>query len=222
MASDLKINGTGKSSGGKYENISIMGAGSIDGDVDCLNIKIYGEGNVDGDLQVNDTVKIKGHVAINGYLGGGDLKVQGEVEVQSASIEKAEIEGNIKTEKDFNAETFKLEGGFNIRGLLNADEIEVNMYWPCKAEEIGGSKIKVTQDSRLSFLGLKNIIKPNGSAKELIVDIIEGDDIYLEYTKARVVRGNDVELGPGCKIELVEYNNLKQDEKSVIKTYKEI
>jgi hypothetical protein len=38
-----------------------------------------------------------------------------------------------------------------------------------------------------------------------------------------VVRGNNIELGPGCEIELVEYkNDFKQDEKTKVTTYKEI
>ena len=46
---------------------------------------------------------------------------------------KRQITGNITTHKDFNAEIFELEGGFTINGLLNADKIKVNIYWPCKA-----------------------------------------------------------------------------------------
>ena len=104
-------------------------------------------------------------------------------------------------------------------GLLNADEINISLYWPCKAREIGGSKIKVKKDSKLSFLGLKNMISPDRSSKELIADIIEGDNVYLEYTKARVVRGNNIELGTGCEIELAEYkNNLKHDDKTTVPT----
>jgi cytoskeletal protein CcmA (bactofilin family) len=220
---DLKIYGQGSSAGGKYNKVSIMGEGKIAGDVDCLNIKIYGEGEILGNLKVNDGIDVKGHANIKGDLEGEKLKIQGDVQVYGASVEKAEIMGNITTKNDFNAEKFKLEGGFNIGSLLNADEIEISLYWPCKAREIGGSKIKVKKDSKLSFLGLKNMIKPNECSKELIADIIEGDNLYLEYTKARVVRGNNIELGPGCEIELVEYkNDFKQDEKTKVTTYKEI
>lgn len=42
---------------------------------------------------------------------------------------------------------------------------------------------------------------------ELSAESIEGDEIYLENTNARVVRGNNVTIGPGCEIELVEFKN---------------
>lgn len=38
-------------------------------------------------------------------------------------------------------------------------------------------------------------------------ETIEGDDIHLELTRARVVRGNNVSIGSGCDIDLVEYKN---------------
>ncbi|MCL6576409.1 hypothetical protein [Kyrpidia sp.] len=38
------------------------------------------------------------------------------------------------------------------------------------------------------------------------METIEGDDIYLENTRARVVRGTRVQIGPGCQIGLLEYS----------------
>jgi hypothetical protein len=48
--------------------------------------------------------------------------------------------------------------------------------------------------------------------------VIEGDDIYLENTVAEIVRGNSVEIGPGCTIGLVEYaNKFSKDKDSTVK-----
>ncbi len=59
--------------------------------------------------------------------------------------------------------------------------------------------------------------------KELTVDVIEGDDVYLENTMAKIVRGNNVTIGSGCKIELVEYKgSFKQDGGAEIGTNKKI
>ena len=61
------------------------------------------------------------------------------------------------------------------------------------------------------------MIKPVCSNKILTADIIEGDLIYLENTNAKIVRGNNVTIGTGCKIELVEYKeSFKKDEKSIV------
>ena len=54
----------------------------------------------------------------------------------------------------------------------------------------------------------------------LVTDTIEGDDIYVEYTTAKTVRGNNVRIGDGCDIGLVEYkNSFELDKGSQIKEH---
>jgi cytoskeletal protein CcmA (bactofilin family) len=216
---DLKIHGQGSSSGGKFKTVSIMGEGRIDGDVDCKNIKVYGEGKIYGSVKATNTVSIKGQTLIKGDLEAGKIKIQGEIDVKGEVFaDEAIITGNINIEGNCNAEILTLEGGFKVGGLLNADILKINLHWHCKVNEIGGSEITVKKDGRLSFLGLKNMFSPGGH-NELVADLIEGDDIYLENTHAKVVRGNNITLGPGCEIGIVEYkNNFKQDKEAEVGT----
>jgi cytoskeletal protein CcmA (bactofilin family) len=196
-----------------------MGEGRIDGDVDCKNIKVYGEGKIYGSVKATNTVSIKGQTLIKGDLEAGKIKIQGEIDVDGEIFaDEAIITGNINIEGDCNAEILTLEGGFKVGGLLNADILKINLHWHCKVNEIGGSEITVKKDGRLSFLGLKNMFSPGGH-NELVADLIEGDDIYLENTHAKVVRGNNITLGPGCEIGIVEYkNNFKQDKEAEVGT----
>jgi cytoskeletal protein CcmA (bactofilin family) len=221
---DIKIHGQGISTGGKYNTVSIMGEGKINGNVDCVNLKIYGDGEIDGDLKATSTVNIKGHTAFRGNLEAKNIKIQGEVEVNGELIaDEAVISGNISLNSDCNAEIFTLEGGLTIDGLLNADVLKINLYWPSKVHEIGGTEITVKKEAKLSFLGLKDIIMPSGANKKLTADIIEGDNINLENTQAKVVRGNNITIGSGCKIELVEYkDSFKNDEGAEIITYRKM
>ncbi|HEX3028548.1 MAG TPA: hypothetical protein VHT34_04435 [Clostridia bacterium] len=41
----------------------------------------------------------------------------------------------------------------------------------------------------------------------LQADVIEGTDIYLENTKAKVVRLNKVKIDPDCNIDQVEFTD---------------
>ena len=221
---DLKIYGQGSSSGGKYKNVIIKGSGHIKGDIECVNLKIYGDGQFDGNLKTEDTISIKGKTEFNGEIKAGNIKIQGEVQVKGEVFaDETSITGNLTTDNDFNAEIFKLEGGFTINGLLNADNIKINIYWPCKAHEIGCSEITVKKDPKISFLGIKDMIMPVSNNKTLTADIIEGDIIYLENTDAKIVRGKNVTIGVGCKIELVEYKeSCKIDEKSIVNKYNKV
>jgi cytoskeletal protein CcmA (bactofilin family) len=123
---------------------------------------------------------------------------------------------------NLNAEILNIEGGFTVDGMLNADTLKINLYWPSEVNEIGGSEIKITRNSKLSFLGIKNRIIAEGKNK-VTCNLIEGDNIYLENTIASIVRGNNVTIGPGCKIELVEYkNDLKMDDEVKVNTHMKI
>lgn len=114
------------------------------------------------------------------------------------------VRGTLEVESDVNAERFTSWGAFNIRGLLNAGNVEIYLYGPCKVREIGGEKIVVRRNAPGKFLKLiKTFFFAHGGGLE--VEVIEGDEIYLEATRAKIVRGNKVEIGPECEIEVVEY-----------------
>jgi len=220
---DLKIYGQGSSCGGEFRDVIIKGNGQITGDVECRNYSIYGNGEIKGNLNA-DEIKIKGQAEFIGDIKTNEINVQGEVQIRgNLSTEEASITGNFKINENFNAETCKIEGGFEIDGLLSADDLEINMYWPCKVLEIGGTSIKVKNENKFSFLGIKNIIIPKAQNRLLTVDTIEGDDIYLENTNAKIVRGKNIEIGPDCNIDLVEYQeNFKDHEKSHVERVENI
>ncbi|MGB9979117.1 polymer-forming cytoskeletal protein [Methanobacterium sp.] len=218
---DLKINGQSSAAGGKYNAVIINGEGKIEGDLDCINFKINGKCDINGNVKA-ESVNVNGTNSIKGNLEAEKVKINGTADINgNLSVEKAETYGHINIEGDCNAEVFNIEGTFAIEGLLNAGELKLSLYGSSRAREIGGAKISVNRMSGL--FGLKTIILPFGRNKGLNVDIIEGDDIYLENTRAKIVRGNNIELGPGCVIELVEYKeNFKQDEKAEVVTHTKI
>jgi hypothetical protein len=52
-------------------------------------------------------------------------------------------------------------------------------------------------------------------------DTIEGDEIFLENTHARIVRGKKITIGEGCEIEMVEYSeSLEVSPKARVKHQK--
>lgn len=218
---DLKINGQSSAAGGKYNAVIINGEGRIEGDLDCINLKINGKCSMNGNVKA-DSVNVNGEASIKGDLEAGKAKIHGSADIDgNLFVDKAEMYGIISVDGDCNAEIFKIGGTFAVEGLLNAGELELTLYGSSKAREIGGEKITVKRKGKYDLLGLKSMII--GRGKGLTVETIEGDDIYLEDTKAKVVRGNNIELGAGCEIELVEYNNdLKQDEKADVATNRKI
>lgn len=237
---DLIISGVGSSAGGIFNNVLINGKGKINGDIDCSDFTISGVGSVEGGVKTK-TGKISGKGGIKGDLQADEFKVNGcanidgSVEVEetrfegmvdingSVTAETVENKGVIKINGDCNSEVFISRGVFTIGGLLNAGNIDINLYAPCQAKEIGGEKIKINMGHAFSLRRLIKSIFPSLDINTgLCTETIEGDEIYLEYTKAKVVRGNNVTIGQGCEIELVEYKGRfeKSDKSAVIENKK--
>ncbi len=221
QAPDLKINGSGTASGGFYNLVRINGAGRITGDIDCGNFIINGSGDANGNVQ-SGTVKVNGSGHIGGDTRSADVKVYGSANFDggifcetlningSADIKKSvqahtvDIDGSMKAQDNCSAETFKSSGMFEIGGLLNAEDIDIRLYWHrSRAREIGGKRISVALGK--AGLGVIKALFQSATFPSLEADIIEGDDITLENTIAKVVRGNNVVVGAGCDIKLVEY-----------------
>ena len=224
------ISGAGKISGGSYERVTISGAGKVTGDLEADELRIAGAGKVDGrvrareivvsgsttfsnsvhgdEMRVSGSARIDGRVEVKELKCSGNLRVNGGIEAQYLKTS-----GHLRVGGDVAAEIFKASGGFQIAGLLSADRVEINLGGRCTAEEIGGEKIIVRRggwrEKGILFDGLIKLFT-GGGTEELHARLIEGDEVYLEDTIADTVRGKIVEIGPGCRIETVEYSESLQ------------
>jgi cytoskeletal protein CcmA (bactofilin family) len=184
----LNLSGIGSAPGGTYQNVSIQGMGKVQGDLECVDCSLEGMVTINGSVKAQ-TIRIQGKASVKGDVSGEEVNLEGHVSISGKC----------------DADKFVGTGAFNIDGLLNADEISIQVYGPSRVREIGAETIRIEKESGPSFIG---------RLKKLIAEIIEGDDIYLENTKARVVRGNRVVIGAGCNIDLVEYRVEFEQHKS--------
>jgi cytoskeletal protein CcmA (bactofilin family) len=221
--SDMKVSGSGQISGGKYNEVRISGSAKIEGDIECSYYKCSGSSTAKGNVKAK-IVGISGNTKIEGNLDTEEITVSGSSHILGNFIAKkvkisgsSEIGGNLHTDDikisgstsidgDCEAENFHAKGNFNIGGLLNAGniEIEIEMYGRCRVKDIGGENINVKLGAGHIFMRMINFFSND---ERLVTGVIEGDDIYLENTDAKMVRGNNVTIGPNCNIETVEYRN---------------
>ncbi|MGG2092005.1 cytoplasmic protein [Bacillus sp. S13(2024)] len=230
---NLSLNGSGNSSGGIYKNVKIRGEGTILDDIDCDVFKTFGTSEVQGNVKANmvtvfgetkirgdlhsENVKVNGNLEVGGSAGVKRTKVRGMFDIgENFTGEELDVTGGINVKGNLEVENFNLNGACTIIGMLNSGEINIVLrYEHSNVEEIGGEKITVRKKS--SFFPFS---KHEGFLK---TRVIEGDEIYLEYTKADVVRGNNVTIGPGCEISVVEYHeSYKNAAQSLVKEYKQI
>ncbi|PKQ19749.1 MAG: hypothetical protein CVT66_08565 [Actinobacteria bacterium HGW-Actinobacteria-6] len=214
---NLKIAGEGSVGGGTYGDVTINGAGRVTGDVTCNEFRINGAGSTDGNvaamlIDINGSgtfsgkvetkqMAVKGDASVKQGLGVGDLKVKGRLSAGGVAANTADVRGEIRVGANLDAETFTGEGTFKVDGMVNVGSLEFALHGLSSAREIGGDTVIVTLGRGFvgaSFLGLF-------TEKRLTVDVIEADEVTLENTTAKIVRGNNVRIGTGCEIGLVEY-----------------
>ncbi|WP_438348878.1 polymer-forming cytoskeletal protein [Paenibacillus sp. FA6] len=217
---DLNISGIGRTGGGCYKNVRIDGVGKVGGDIDCLKFICNGTVGIEGSLHaesmnINGTAKVEGAVTLDEMVIGGMATFKDEVHCRSVAIngrasmdkslksDRVEVGGTLKAKGDVQCEAFSVKGQFTIDGLLNADQVDIKLNLPCSAHEIGGEHIVVRKWKNLRFWEQLQF----GFSARLKAHMIEGDQVDLEHTEADTVRGNDVSIGPGCTIRLVEYKN---------------
>lgn len=219
---DIKISGSGTAGGGRYNEVSISGSGEINGDLECIDFKTSGSSKVTGNIKA-ETIKISGSAKMGGNIEVTEMKVSGSTnvvgQIKSQSIkisgaihigeslygEEVNISGSLYVGKDCEVESFNASGNFRIKGLLNAGEVNINLGGKSSVKEIGGEHIVVKASIMDNFFFKKVIDKIFNTKGELTTELIEGDDIYLENTNAKIVRGNNVTIGEGCNINLIEY-----------------
>ncbi|MDF2606883.1 MAG: hypothetical protein K0S34_1078 [Bacillales bacterium] len=236
MQPSLKIDGTGSSSGGYYDKVIINGNGNIKGDLVCSTFKTNGVSEVLGNMEtkkltINGTCEVNGKVSaeilsVNGHLDiegsviSKDVKVDGYLEIDgSLNTDIIKTRGVLKVKGDCNAEQFNSQGMFNIDGLLNAGDVNVEIVGKAYAKEIGAENVKVK--IKPTMAKLKKFIHKFLSFIEindgLTVDVIEGDIIELENTKAKIVRGSIINIGKDCIIDRVEYkDSFTKDDKATV------
>ncbi|HET7627303.1 MAG TPA: hypothetical protein VFK44_02840 [Bacillales bacterium] len=219
----LRMIGSGRSGGGNFDKVRIIGEGSVNGELCCVSCKTRGNASFDGNVKAEsfhaagavetaahvkaDRARVYGELKMGGSLSASHLKLRGALEAaDSCRAEKMDAKGHVRAGGDVEAEGLSLKGGFTVGGLLNAEEMDVRLKFPSEAREVGGGRIRIAR----AFGGSRAVL--------LEVDTIEGDDVYVEYVKARVVRGNAVRIGPGCEIGTVEHaGRLKADARSHVK-----
>ena len=180
----LSLSGVGKASGGCYKDVNIEGVGTVEGDIECDSCMMKGVATIHGSIHAK-TVHVEGKTSIRGNLACETLLLLGQIK----------IDGKCE------AETFTGTGSYTVTDLLNAGEIHVKTQGLSKVGEIGAESIRIEKEPGRTLFS---------RWKTLSVETIEGDDIYLENTRASVVRGRNVVIGKGCDVDLVEYETLFQ------------
>ncbi len=233
---NMKFSGAGTVPAGEYNDIACSGATKVSGDIACRSFSVSGACGGSGNIECLEDFKTSGSTSIDGDVkcGGsfkcsgsarlknvsaGEIKISGSLSAADLHGTSISISGGIRISGDVEGENVNISGGGNIDGLLNGEHIYVQTGENLHIGSIGGTHIRIEENigsGNLIIFGftIKNKVR-NG---KLTTDSIEGDEIYLENTVAKEVRGKNVVIGPDCKIGRLEYSDSYEcDENSTVK-----
>ncbi|CAM3842449.1 hypothetical protein COLU111180_10525 [Cohnella lubricantis] len=203
---DLSISGIGGAAGGVYKSIHLDGVCKVLADVEAETFEANGVITARGNVQAKK-IDINGKMRIEGGLRSGSARIDGMLRVESGVYgEQLNMNGMLTCGADCTAEKFDARGCVDIKGLLSADSIDVELQGKCTAREIGGEQIRITKGPGNRWAWLLKWAIPR-LVTQFETELIEGDVIELEHTAAAVVRGNRVKIGKGCTIGRVEYRS---------------
>lgn len=178
-------------------SVDISGKISVDGTTECSDIDVSGKMKCKAFKA--HSVDASGKISVDNDIECIDLGLSGKLECKKLKATAIDVSGRINVDGDVECETAEISGSAEISDLLNAESISIESASESRIASIGCSEITVKEKSRLlAFLN-------SSHAPILTADLIEGDNIILEKTHAKMVRGKNVHIGKGCKIGVLEY-----------------
>jgi len=206
------------------EAIKIAGSGVVSGNpVRTRMFKAAGSARVQGNLEA-DEAKVAGACSIEGDCRSKEFRSSGSTKIAgSLRADEVEASGSLQVEKDIEAKEFVASGRLDVGGNVRAEEFRasgsVRIQGELTAEEVdielgGSSNITTIRAQEIDVKATGGFWRGRG---DLTSRRIEGQEVTLEATEADFVKGQEVHIGPHCRIGVVEAQELIVHESSEVK-----
>ena len=230
---DVDVSGSAHITGDvECDNFSVSGSARVAGGVTCARFKASGSARVEDGVRAEE-MRVSGSAVVDGNVDAGELHSSGSFSTEGDATVRGEVQasgsagfggalkarairasGNLRVNRGIECETLAIQGVFDVDGLINAGVADIELVGQSHLDEIGGERITIRRRAGFSVLGFQSPCL-TGS---LDAGVIEATSVYLEATRAKVVRGEEVSIGSGCEIDRVEYSkDLTVAEDSVVR-----
>jgi cytoskeletal protein CcmA (bactofilin family) len=204
----IKLAGSNVISGNPVRTREFKAAGStrVQGSLEAEIAKAAGSTVIEGDVRVEE-LRASGSTKIAGSLKAEQVETSGSLQVdKDVLVEEMIAGGSLRVGGNVTAEEFRAAGAVRIDGDLVAEEVDL---------ELGGnSHIRSIRAEDVVVRSTGGFLRGRG---ELTVERVEGTDVRLESTTAAFVKGDDVRIGPHCRVDVVEAKDLVVHESSEVR-----
>ncbi len=217
------IRGAGVVSGGTpIDEFKCSGSGKVTDDLLAKEVRISGACKIDGRCETEEfhssgAVKVASDVITKEFRSSGTARLAADLRAKEVhtsgaltvagsilDAEEVTVAGGLRVQGSVHTQKFTSKGRFRIGQALEADEVDIRL------QGRSTSRVPVIKGSEISVRGGRR-------AGDLVVDTVEGQEVRLESTRAQLVRGKTVRVGPLCSIDVVEAKQLEVHETSTVK-----
>lgn len=243
MVNDIKISGSFKTQDAEHGDMNVSGVYKAMGTCKARNVRCSGTIKVLSHMEAED-MTISGICKVEDSLQANDISCSGILKATKGfKLNKIKVSGICKTDGDISAKVIKCSGVMKGQNTISAESIRVSGC--IKACDIESEDIKLTGEFNISNMlnantitievedrktrsfckniGGENVSIENKSLHKIIVDNIEANDISIENTKCKSVNGNNIIIGKGCEIDIIEYkDSIEIHDKAKVKEVKKL
>lgn len=223
---DMFFSGVGTLEAGDYDKVRIAGSGRLRGEIRCRSFHSAGTTGGKGSLLCREEFKASGSFALEGALSADQVKASGSFRCGGLKAKTAELSGSaridggvscgewnasgtLKLAQGCEADCFRMKGGLDCAGLLNAETVEI-CFSPSssRVQAIGGGSVLIEPMKDFDLVSLFSGLFGKTTRREslTVAESIEADDVDLTNTVCPLVSGARVQIRAGCRIALVRYS----------------
>jgi|GEM_PF-3597001 len=198
----LQLNGIGKGHGGIYKSIDINGVYQLDEQVQCESFKAQGIIRAD-EILVKDSFDLDG-ICKSQLLKAKRVNFTGIFKnSHTLNCEKLVGSGCLVAKGVIKAKDIQLTGKVKVQGSMESDSLQLNLTDKSFFTELSAENVKIRKEVNHQ---VRLSLTPRRKDCPLIKgELVEGEDVYLDYCKINYVYGDRIEIGPHCDIEEVEF-----------------
>ncbi|MFQ5908494.1 MAG: SHOCT domain-containing protein [Thermoplasmata archaeon] len=200
------------------EEFRCSGAGKVESDLIAERVRIAGackiEGRCEGDsFEASGSAKVGKDVKADVFKSSGSTKIQGDLRSDTVTISGMSDVGG-----DIEADAIRVGGMLRVGGWVRADSFESRGRFRI-GEGLEADSIKVVLDDKAEVPIIKGediLVKRSKRRGGLQAKTIHGDRVSVSGTRARLVRGRVVRIGPQSRIDVVEADKVEVHETALV------
>lgn len=194
------------------EHIRINGAGTYRHDIQAKSVHTAGHGRFEGSIST-ESFKSSGSCYVKGHCSTKQMSSNGHGHFHSITADRIDCSGSFRADQSVTTQSFHAKGIVMIGNTLTSRDVHIRFQGGTSSIKhlITKETIDIRMERRL-FLNLLSFGK-----KKVVCSSLEGRRVEIDHVEADLIIGEDIQIGPNCKIGEVRYSKqLDIDPSSVI------